>query len=343
MKKPTRITSLTIDEFSATPKYQQLVNAVLNAVKQGVLKKGDAMPSINELSFQYEISRVTIEKGYNILRKMGILEAYHGKGYFIANSEVAQELKIFLMFNKLSAHKKLVYDSFVATLGDKAAIDFYIYNNDYALFKKLLNQQKTDYTHYVIIPHFVEKADGYQLLIDQIPKEKLVLVGKKISGVTGDYAAVYENFEQDISNALTEALEQLTKYHTLKLVFPADSYFPKEIATGFEDFCFNYAFNFKIIHNLDDEIMNAGEVYINLKEEDLVKILDKTIELKFTIGKDVGLISYNETPLKSFIMNGLTTISTDFKQMGVTAANLVLKTDKGHIENPFRLILRGSL
>ena len=64
-----------------------------------------------------------------------------------------------------------------------------------------------------------------------------------------------------------------------------------------------------------------GKKYINLMEEDLVKILDKIISLDLTVGRQVGLISYNETPLKNYIMNGLTTISTDFKTMGITAAN----------------------
>ncbi|MNY76383.1 hypothetical protein D3C86_2159540 [compost metagenome] len=57
----------------------------------------------------------------------------------------------------------------------------------------------------------------------------------------------------------------------------------------------------------------------------------------------MGVISYNETPLKKFIMNGLTTISTDFAKMGKTAAELVLNGLKEHIENPFELVLRGSL
>jgi DNA-binding transcriptional regulator YhcF (GntR family) len=343
MKKTSKIESLRIDELSATPKYQQLVNAVQNSIKQNIFKKGDLMPSINELSFENEVSRVTIEKGYNQLRKMGILRAHQGKGYFIANTDISQDLKIFLMFNKLSAHKKIIYDAFVETLGEKAAIDFYIYNNDFGLFKKLLNQQKGVYTHYVIIPHFIEKVEGYKSLIEQIPKEKLIIVGKKIEEITGKYGAVYENFEGDIYNALSKALESLSKYHTLKLIFPEDSYFPKEIINGFKNFCYSYAFNHKIVHNLDIEEVNEGEVYINLMESDLVKILDKIILLNLTVGKQVGLISYNETPLKKFIMNGLTTISTDFEAMGKTAAHLVLDASKEHIENPFELVLRGSL
>ena len=343
MKHKSKIDILRIDELSATPKYQQLVNAILNAIKQNIFKKGDAMPSINELSFEYEISRVTVEKGYNKLRKMGILEAYHGKGYFIANTNVSQDLKIFLIFNKLSVHKKMIYDSFVKTLGEKAAIDFYIYNNDFGLFKKLLNQQKGIYTHYVIIAHFVDKDQDYKTLIEQIPKEKLILVDKKVEGITGNYGIVYENFEEDIYNSLNKALEPLSKYHTLKLIFPEDSYFSKEIIKGFKNFCYSFTFNYKIVHDLDLEEVNEGEVYINLMESDLVKILDKIISLNLTIGEQVGLISYNETPLKKFIMNGLTTISTDFEAMGKTAAQLVLNSSKEHIENPFELILRGSL
>ena len=34
------------------------------------------------------------------------------------------------------------------------------------------------------------------------------------------------------------------------------------------------------------------------------------------------------TPVKQFILNGLTTISTDFHQMGVTAAELVLSNSQ---------------
>jgi DNA-binding transcriptional regulator YhcF (GntR family) len=343
MKKTSIINGLRIDEFSITPKYQQLVNAVLTSIKEGILKKGDVLPSINELSFEYEISRVTIGKGYNKLRKMGILEAYQGKGFFIANTNVSQDLKIFLMFNKLSVHKKIIYDAFVETLGEKAAIDFYIYNNDFGLFKKLLNQQNGDYTHYVIIPHFIEKTAGYQLVIDQIPKEKLIIVDKKIEGISGNYGAVYENFEEDIYNALCNALEPLSKYHTLKLIFPVNSYFPKDIVKGFKKFCFSYAFDHKIVIDLDKEEVNEGEVYINLMEEDLVKIIDKIITLNLIVGEQVGLISYNETPLKKFIMNGLTTVSTDFAKMGEIAANLVLNSSKEHVESPFELILRGSL
>src|SRR5690242_15252855 len=121
------------DEFSATPKYQQLANSIIKGIEDGKLQVDDVLPSINELSYEFEICRDTAEKGYKFLKKQGIIGSVPGKGYFIKNIDVNRTLKIFLMFNKLSPHKKLIYDSLVSTLGDTAAIDFYVYNNDLSL------------------------------------------------------------------------------------------------------------------------------------------------------------------------------------------------------------------
>src|SRR5262249_46360285 len=158
----------------------------------------DLMPSINELSFELDISRDTAEKGYKYLKKMGVLGSVPGKGYFIQNADFRQTLKIFLLFNKLSAHKKIIYDAFTASLGEYAVVDFYIYNNDFALFKRLMTDRKEDYSHYVIIPHFLEGEDKAPGIINTIPPEKLILLDKKMPGINGPYAGVYQNFEQDI-------------------------------------------------------------------------------------------------------------------------------------------------
>src|SRR5690606_18230322 len=216
-------------------------------------------------------------------------------------------------------------------------------NNDLSLLKKLLQNLKQEYTHYVIIPHFIEGRDKAAELINTLPKDKLLLLDKLVPEVEGDYAAVYEDFESDIYEALEQAREQLSKYDTLKLIFPDKSYFPKGIIKGFYRFCQQYAFNHLLVSDIEEEPISEGEVYINLMEDDLVKLLDRVISLKLKIGQQVGIISYNETPLKKFILNGITTISTDFKQMGGTAARLILEDSKQHEEVPFYLTLRPSI
>ncbi|MCO5240190.1 MAG: GntR family transcriptional regulator [Chitinophagaceae bacterium] len=332
-----------VDEFSATPKYLQLTQSILNAIEAGKLKKDDLVPSINELSFELEISRDTAEKGYKHLKKKGVLGSVPGKGYYIINDDVKQTQHVMLLFNKLSAHKKIIYDGFVQTLGEHVAIDFYIYNNDFVLFKKLLGNAREGYTHYVIIPHFIEGGENAYKIINSIPKHKLILLDKKVPGVDGEYGAVYENFENDIYNVLEQALKQLAKYHTIKIIFPEKSYYPEEILKGFNRFCQEYAFTHKVVHDISAEPIKSGEVYINVMEADLVTLIERLISMKYKIGKHIGVISYNETPLKKIILNGITTISTDFHQMGIKAAEMILSSSRGHTEVPFKLTQRASL
>jgi DNA-binding LacI/PurR family transcriptional regulator len=47
--------------------------------------------------------------------------------------------------------------------------------------------------------------------------------------------------------------------------------------------------------------------------------------------------------MKKIILNGITTISTDFQQMGKMTAKLILEGSRKHIEVPFLLTLRNSL
>ncbi|MEO6453348.1 MAG: winged helix-turn-helix domain-containing protein, partial [Ginsengibacter sp.] len=296
------------DEFAATPKYQQLANSIIKAIEDGKLQVDDVLPSINELSFQFEICRDTAEKGYKYLKAQGIIGSVPGKGYFIKSVDVNRTTKIFLMFNKLSPHKKIIYDSLVSTLGEGATIDFYIYNNDLGLFKKLLHNSQTDYNYYVILPHFIEGGDTAHHIINTIDKGKLILLDKIIPGVSGNFGAVFENFEKDIYQAMEQALPNLEKYHTIKIIFPKDSYYPEEIIKGFTSFCQEYAFNFKVVHDINDEPIKRGEVFINLMDNDLVVLIEKIIESKLKVGHEVGVISYNETPLKKIILNGITTI-----------------------------------
>ncbi len=334
---------INVDGYSATPKYLQIANSIIKAINSGKIQKNDMLPSINFLSSEFQISRDTVEKGYKHLKKIGIIGSNTGKGYYIKNTEFTQPYKILLLFNKLSAHKKIIYDSFVKELGELASVDFFIYNNDFNFFKKIIMDKiEDDYSHFVIIPHFLEEGEFAYKVIDMIERDKLILLDKKIAGINGQFGIVYENFEKDLYHALESARERLVKYQTLKIIFPENSYYPTEIIKGFISFCQEYAFNSAVLYNSDYEI-NAGDVFINVMEDDLVRLIERVKEKNLVIGKDIGIISYNETPLKKIILNGITTISTNFKEMGRLAAQLIINNSKEHVEVPFELTIRDSL
>ena len=334
---------ISIDAYAITPKYIQLSNSVVKAIEEEKLKKGYLLPSINDLSYELDISRDSAEKAYRHLKKLGVIGSVPGKGYFIANTDIKQPIKIFLLFNKLSTHKKIMYDAFVASIGEDAVIDFYIYNNDFALFRKLLTNKRDDYTHYVIIPHFLEGGENAHEIINAIPKEKLLLLDQLLPGINGNFAAVYEDFEKDIYDALEQAVEKLSRYQTIKIIFPEYTYHPKQILEGFYRFCNQYAFNYEVVPNVNNTAISEGDVFISLMENDLVLLIEKLIETKLEVGKEIGVISYNETPLKKIILNGITTISTDFYLMGEKAAQLIREKSTAHVAAPFYLTLRESL
>ena len=80
-----------------------------------------------------------------------------------------------------------------------------------------------------------------------------------------------------------------------------------------------------------------------IEETDLVNLIKSCQTKKLTIGKDIGIISYNETLLKEILLDGITVISTDHQLMGETAAKLILENRKEKVKNPFTFIKRKSL
>lgn len=119
------------------------------------------------------------KRATNTSNSWGYWDRYPRKGIFYSHNRGESAFKIFLLFNKLSAHKKIVYDTFVKTLEGIASVDFYIYHNDFTLFKRLIQNSKNDYTHYVIVPHFWKAGKHANEIINQIPADKLLILDKK--------------------------------------------------------------------------------------------------------------------------------------------------------------------
>jgi DNA-binding transcriptional regulator YhcF (GntR family) len=115
---------IRVDDISATPKYLQIVHSTLKGIEAGQITVNDRLPSINEVSFELDVSRDTVEKSYRQLKSMGILESVPSKGYYIKNVDFEKPMKVLLLFNKLSAHKKIIFDAFVKELGNKWQLIF---------------------------------------------------------------------------------------------------------------------------------------------------------------------------------------------------------------------------
>ncbi len=333
---------INIDGNSKTPKYRQIISSIIAGIEQGKIEKGAKLPSINDLSEWHFLSRDTVEKAYNELKTKGIVSAMPGKGFYVERIDVKVTHKIFLLFNKLSTHKKAIYDNFVATLGDLASVDFYIYNNDYRSFESLITNSLDRYSYYVVMPHFnIESADAHTVL-NLIPEGKLILMDKLVDQVNIKHSTVYQNYEKDVYSVLTGASEVLANYKKLVLAFPDESYHPKTICKGFVKAAGELAIDKEIIKSIRDYEIQKGDVLVIVEENDLIDAIKQVRSKQWEIGKEVGIISYNDTPIKEVLADGISVISTDFAAMGRSVAELILDNKEGQFENPFSLIRRKS-
>jgi DNA-binding LacI/PurR family transcriptional regulator len=136
----------------------------------------------------------------------------------------------------------------------------------------------------------------------------------------------------------------LKKYKRLVLAYPKCPQYPEEIVTGFRAFCMQNNFRFTLINEITAQTeIQADDAYIVIEETDLVELIKKCQSMGLQPGKEVGIISYNDTPLKEILLDGITVISTDHAKMGEMAARLILENKKEKIRNPFSLIIRKSL
>lgn len=70
---------------SKTPKYYVLMEQLKSDIKTGKIKPGDKLPSENELSALYQISRHTVRKAISILTNEGYIQAEHGRGTYCSD------------------------------------------------------------------------------------------------------------------------------------------------------------------------------------------------------------------------------------------------------------------
>ncbi|MGL6267027.1 MAG: GntR family transcriptional regulator [Chitinophagaceae bacterium] len=332
-----------IDASRRTPKYLQLVHCITKAIKNGSLKNNDRIPSINELSNEFLLSRHTVQKAYSLLIETGIIVPIQGKGFYINRTDIATPYRILLVINKISNYKKQVYNSFIQTLGNKAIVELKVHHSNVSLLDEFVTGQSKEFDYILIMPHFYENEEKAMEIIKKIPKDKLILLDKEIPGLES-FASVYQDFKNDISEALESALPQLMKYQELVLVFPHIVNYPTEIVAGFRKFCLQQKFKSQIIPEIENTLqLTKGSVYIVIEEMDLVNIIKLAKVKGLQQGNDFGIISFNDTPLKEILLDGITVISTDHEKMGEMAANLILGNTREKIKNPFNLILRNSL
>jgi len=317
-------------------KIKTLADGISLSVMQGELKAGDNLPSINEASAFYKVSRDTVFKAYNELKRRGVIDSNPTKGYFVTG-EVNHVL---LLLDTYSSFKQNLYHRFAANLPENYKVDLIFHQYNEQLFETIIRESVGKYSMYVVMNF---SNDHLSDTLKSIPANRILLLDFG-NFDKSEYSYLCQDFDESLCKCLNEGADLLKKYKKLTYVFPEELCHPVSSIDYFKKFCVDHNFEYEIIRKESDwKGVEAGTAYLCILSEDLVKIIKDADAAKLNIGEDIGLIAYNNEPILEVIKNGISAISVDFGLMGEKAANFV--TGKKTIQEylPTELIVRSSI
>ena len=99
--------NIIISNNSSIPIYEQIENAIKQAIFSNELKEEDMLPSVRNLANDLKISFLTVKKAYDELEQAGFIKTVQGKGSFVApkNLELIREEKL----KEIQDHLEQIY------------------------------------------------------------------------------------------------------------------------------------------------------------------------------------------------------------------------------------------
>ncbi|MEA1877925.1 MAG: GntR family transcriptional regulator [Bacteroidota bacterium] len=322
-----------IESDSSVPKFQQLIDLVVNAVSTGLLSPGDILPSVNHIFQDTGLARGTIVKALDELKRRGIVESVPNKGYFVARTNP----RVLLLLDTLRPFKQVIYDGIRENLPDNVELNMYFHHYNIQLMEEILLGAAGQYSAFIIMGF--EHPDIPAILAKLDPNK--VLVFDYLNPLWGDYSSVVQEFEDSLYGNLNAAITLIKKYDSLIFVCPDSANHPPEAKLAFKAFCKDHG-----IHGvIRDEPGNSikGNAFLVVDDKHLIELVKRTRESGLKTGTDVGIISFNDYPMKEVLEGGITVISPDFLEMARQIAYGIKKRKKLSSLVPPQVILRNSL
>jgi DNA-binding transcriptional regulator YhcF (GntR family) len=327
--------NLNINSQSNTLKYLQLVDSVVDAINEGSLSEGDMLPSVNELVKNAALSRDTVFKAYGELKNRGIIESVPNRGYFVTRNRN----RVLLFLDTFKAYKEVLYDGFRANLPGNISVDLHFHHYNMEVFEQIIDDSLGRYSHYIVMNFDHPEMER---VINKIPSEKLLVIDWNIHA-SPDHSYVCQDFGGALYKNLLEQIERIGKYNRFIYLYPEKMTFhPRESITNFVKFGNDQKLNAHVVLDPKKIDVQKGDLYLLVSDRNLAMILDQVSEKGLELGNDIGLISYNETPMKRFVKDGITVLSTNFQLMGKLAAEYVLSPGATKYVVPTNFILRKS-
>ena len=286
-------------------KVTQLADALSQAISRKEFLEGDSLPSINQLSAQYGVSRDTVFKAFLDLRERGLIDSTPGKGYYVTS----QVTNVLLLLDQYTPFKEALYNSFVRHLPINYKVDLLFHQYNERLFNTILRESIGKYNKYIVMNFDNEK---FSTVLNKINPSRLLLLEFEKE----KYSYICQDFDEFFYQALNLLKERLKNYHQLVFLFPKSLKHPQSSKVYFTRFCQEQGFLCEIQEDIENLIVRKGVAYIAIKQQDVVKVVKQGRLEGLKCGKDFGLLAYNDIPSYEVIDEGITSLGNDGKRSG---------------------------
>ncbi|NCC10533.1 MAG: GntR family transcriptional regulator [Bacteroidia bacterium] len=318
-----------------TTKVQQLADRMSLAISMKEYRDGDSLPSINQLSQQYGVSRDTVFKAFMNLKERELIDSTPGKGYYVTNKLT----QVLLLLDEYSPFKETLYNSFVHQLPLTYKVDLVFHQYNERLFNTLIRESAGRYNKYVVMNFSNEQ---FSSALQRIPQNKLLLLDFGKFDKAG-YSYICQDFDENFFEALSQLNQKLVSYRKINFLFPKTLKHPQSSQTSFKSFCQANGYAYEVIEETDQLCVESGEAYIAIKQQDVVKVIKEGRKKRLQCGKDYGLLAYNDIPSYEVIDNGITSLSINWQMMGNKIADFVCNNTPVQLTLPTDIIWRHSL
>ena len=328
-----------LKEVNSLTKHEQLVHGVIEALDSGEISVGDKLPSINKMVSDVGYARKTIVKAYEELKERGLVESKKLKGYFIISDETKVTLRIALLLFSFQRFQEDFYNTFRKELGNRYQIDVFFHHNNVSIFETIFNNIRGKYGMYVVAP-IPDKA--IRPLLETIEPQKLLIVDRYLP-MPEEYSYISQEFEGTTFDKLVELLPEIKKFKKIVLFYAENRDYPRGILIAFHRFIADYGLNGVVVEDYIEGSVEKETTYFFINDASLWELLKDCHTKGLSVGEDVGVLSHNDHIIKEIVFDGITTISTDFKDMATLAAQHVKNNVTSQVIVNSKLFKRNSL
>ncbi len=328
------------------PLYAQIKNDIQSKILNGEIRVGDKLMSENEMIEYYHAGRVTVRAALSMLVSDGYIKKEHGRGSFcIAVTKKTKRLNIDVLVNLDDTYLLPFIVNGITSVLDRKDCNLLLHNakNSPEETDRFLREVSERGTNGIIFQHPL--IEGNQPFSSPILK-RLQNVGIPSVCICGRSLDSSVNLSiNDRYGSYIAAMHLLENGHQNILgLFPVENYGVNERLEGvLNAIQMTHKAQFHLlkvegIQNSEKQFLNALEKHdctavICYNDFYAVQIMHVLQTRGIRVPEEISIIGYDDSSLAGSALPPLTTVAHPKEQMGIDAANTLLKLQQSFESN----------